>query len=127
MNNALCIWFKNIQYNIMYALQSDEKFNRKEFKRRFGHYPDLKNPKTFVEKLLYLKQHYYNPLQNVCADKFMVSQYVKMCGYEDILKTTYQVCSTPDEIDISKINSGHIGVSSSNANGGYIYSIKLEV
>ena len=31
------------------------------------------------------------------------------------------------EIDISKINSGHIGVSSSNANGGYIYSIKLEV
>lgn len=103
MNKILRIWLKNLQCNIMYALESDERFNRNEFKRRFGHYPNLKTPKTFVEKLLYLKQHYYNPLQNVCADKFLVSQYVQMCGYEDILKDVYQVCSDPRDIDISKL------------------------
>ncbi len=103
MNSAQRVWLKNAQYNIMYALQSDAKFNRKEFKRRFGRYPDTKQPKTFSEKLLYLKEHYSNTLQTVCADKHTVSQYVELCGYGDILKETYQICVSPDEIDMSRL------------------------
>ena len=103
MNKALHIRFKNIQIDLMYALQSDLRFNRNEFKKRFGWYPNLDEPKTFVEKLLYLKEHYRNPLQNLCSDKFTVMQYVEMCGYPDILKDIYQVCSDPDEIDLSKM------------------------
>lgn len=95
------VWLKNLRFNIMYALQSDRAFNRKEFKRRFGRYPDLETPKTFSEKLLYLKEHYCNPLQNLCADKHTVNQYVELCGHGDTLKAIYQVCSSPDEIDLS--------------------------
>ena len=103
MNKALPVLLKNIQFNIMYVLQSDAMFNRNEYKRRFGKFPNLKSPKTFSEKLTYLKEHYYNPLQNTCADKFLVCQYVKLCGFADILKDVYQVCSSPEEIDLSKM------------------------
>lgn len=103
MNTAQRVWLKNIKCNLMYLLQSDASFNRKEFKRRFGRYPNMDTPKTFSEKLLYLKQHYSNMLQNTCADKYTVCQYVELCGYGDILKEIYQVCSSPDEIDISRL------------------------
>ena len=103
MNNILYTQLKNLQINIKYLLQNDARFNRNEFKRRFGRYPDLFEPKTFSEKLLYLKQHYFNPLQNMCSDKFTVNQYVELCGYSDILKETYQVCSKPEEIDVSNM------------------------
>ncbi len=103
MDKVLKLRLKNLQYDISYLLQDDAKFNRREFKRRFGRYPNLTTPETFVEKLLYLKQHYNNMLQNVCTDKFTVCQYVEMCGYSDILKEVYQVCSDPDQIDISKL------------------------
>lgn len=103
MNNARYIQLKNLQIDIKYLLQSDAKFNRNEFKRRFHRYPNLSEPKTFSEKLLYLKQHYINPLQNLCSDKFTVNQYVELCGYADILKDTYQVCTRPEDIDLSKL------------------------
>ena len=68
---------------------------------RFGRSPDMKEPKTFAEKLLFLKQHYVNSLQTVCADKLTVCQYVKQCGYPDILKDTYWVGDSPEKIDVS--------------------------
>lgn len=61
---------------------------------------DLKNPKTFSEKLLWLKLYDYNnnPLVAQCADKFRVREYVKKCGYEDILNELIGVYSSVDEI-----------------------------
>ncbi len=48
---------------------------------------NLKSPQTFNEKLLWLKLKKYNhdPLVIKCADKYRVREYVKECGYEDIL------------------------------------------
>lgn len=53
------------------------------FKRKLN----LKKPETFNEKLLWLKLKKYNhdPLVIQCADKYRVRDYVKNCGYEDIL------------------------------------------
>ena len=48
---------------------------------------NLKNPETLNEKLLWLKLKRYNHDQLVvqCADKYRVRDYVRSCGYEDIL------------------------------------------
>lgn len=56
---------------------------RSVFKRPLN----LKNPQTFNEKLLWLKLRKYNkdPLVIQCADKFLVRDYVKKCGCEEIL------------------------------------------
>ena len=99
MNEALRIFAKNAISDIRYLFISDYSFNIKKYREVFGENPDFKEPKTFAEKLLYLKMYYYNPLQNVCADKYTVMDYVRICGYPEILKEVYQVCYSPSEID----------------------------
>lgn len=66
---------------------------------------DLKNPKTFNEKLLWLKLNNYNknPLVIQCADKYAVRQYVENCGYSNILNDLYGVYDSVNDIDWSKL------------------------
>lgn len=62
---------------------------------------DLKNPKEFNEKLMYLKLNDYKNNQLVidCADKFKVRDYVKKCGLENILNELYFSYNSPEEIN----------------------------
>jgi len=46
---------------------------------------NLDNPRTYNEKINWLKLYYRNDLMPICADKYLVRQYIKDCGYEDIL------------------------------------------
>lgn len=94
---------QNIQAALRYIFVSDAKFNRKTFQSKLGYKPDFQNPQTFAEKLQYLKMHYRNLLQNVCSDKFTVCDYVKQCGYPEILKEIYQVCDSPKDIDLARM------------------------
>lgn len=49
--------------------------------------PNLKNPKTLDEKLMWLKLNYYanNPIVKQCADKYEVRQYLSKKGYDYLL------------------------------------------
>jgi hypothetical protein len=40
------------------------------------YFPDFKNPKTFNEKINWLKYNYYNPTENLCCDKFSAKEYI---------------------------------------------------
>lgn len=73
----------------------------KVFKKKIN----LENPKTFSEKLLWLKLNIYSkdPLVFICADKFKVREYVKECGCENILNELYNVYDTVDEINIANL------------------------
>jgi hypothetical protein len=55
----------------------DATFSRLQYFRRHLRWPDLKNPRTFNEKILWLKIHHRNPLLRVCADKFTVRDFVR--------------------------------------------------
>lgn len=46
---------------------------------------NLDNPRKYNEKINWLKLYYRNDLMPICADKYLVRQYIKDCGYEDIL------------------------------------------
>lgn len=59
---------------------------------------NIKNPNTFNEKLMWLKLNWQHPLVAKCADKYEVREYVKECGYENILTELYGVYENPDEI-----------------------------
>lgn len=43
---------------------------------------NLSNPRTYNEKLWWLKYHYRNPLQKVCSDKYMVREYLCDLGVD---------------------------------------------
>lgn len=81
----------NVVEKIRYQTKSDRQYNIALFKKSKGKEPDLSSPKTFSEKLLYLKMYYRNPLMTLCSDKYYVREYVKACGYESILKKVYYV------------------------------------
>jgi hypothetical protein len=48
----------------------------REFEAVFGHAPDLDNPRTFNEKMQFLKMQSRTPLHRICADKIAVRDYV---------------------------------------------------
>ncbi|KRL04561.1 ATP-grasp fold amidoligase family protein [Liquorilactobacillus oeni] len=66
---------------------------------------DLKNPKTFNEKICWLKLYDYpnNQLVIDCTDKVKVRDYVRKKGLDNILNEVYQVCDSPEEIDFEKL------------------------
>ena len=66
---------------------------------------DLKNPKTFNEKLMWLKLNTYekDKLITKCADKYKVREYVENCGCGEILNELIGVYDNVEEIDFEKL------------------------
>lgn len=89
--------------HIKYSLVSDKLFHKLRYKKAFNKPLNLNEPKTFSEKLIYLKLRYTNQLENLCADKFEVCQYVTQCGYPEILKKIYKVYNDPNDIDFDSL------------------------
>ena len=46
---------------------------------------NLDTPRTFDEKLWWLKLNNRDPLLTICSDKYAVRQYVADCGFSEIL------------------------------------------
>lgn len=67
--------------------------------------PNLKKPKTFDEKITWLKLYDYphNELVSICSDKYRVREYVEKCGFPDILNDLLGVWDSPSEIDFSEL------------------------
>lgn len=64
---------------------------------------DLMSPKTFNEKLNWLKLYYHNPLLHTLVDKYEVKKYVaERIGEKHIVKTL-GIYDTVEEIDLNKL------------------------
>jgi len=61
---------------LRYTIWPDRWIIRRKFKHLVGYTPDLDHPKSFQEKLQWLKLHDRNPLYHQCADKLRVRQFV---------------------------------------------------
>ena len=59
------------------------------FYLKHGYRLNLNEPKTYNEKLNWMKLYYRNELMPICADKYTVRQYVKDCGCGEILNELY--------------------------------------
>lgn len=68
-----------------------------------GYYPDIKEPKTFSEKVLWLKLYYRDERITICSDKYKGKQYIDSIigpGYTvPVLKKYDNVC----DIDLSEL------------------------
>ncbi|MDW7650634.1 MAG: ATP-grasp fold amidoligase family protein [Bacillota bacterium] len=66
---------------------------------------DLNNPKTFNEKLQWLKLYYFpnNPLVIQCTDKHLVRQYIKQKGLEKYLTNLFGVWEDARDIEWDKL------------------------
>ncbi len=87
----------------LYNHLSDEAFLKKKYKARFGKTLDLKNPKTFNEKLQWLKLHNRDDRFTTMVDKENVKKYVaERIGNEYVIDSL-GVWNSFDEIDFEKL------------------------
>ncbi|MEK5066209.1 ATP-grasp fold amidoligase family protein [Cytobacillus sp. FSL R5-0596] len=76
---------------------------KKLFFKRLGYHLNLDEPKTFNEKLQWLKLNWKNPLIPICVDKLTVRDYVKQKGLGHTLNELIGVYENIKEIDFNKL------------------------
>ena len=76
-------------------------------------------PRDINEKLHWLARYWQHPLIVQCADKYLVREYVKNCGFEDTLVPLLGVYNNAREIDFDMLPSKFV----LKCNHGYAYNI----
>jgi len=76
---------------------------KKSFESCFGYNLDLKNPKTFAEKMMWLRIYDNTLLKSNCADKYKVREYVKDKIGEEYLIPIYGVYDNFDDINFNNL------------------------
>ncbi|MCM1325846.1 MAG: glycosyl transferase [Bacteroidales bacterium] len=113
---------------------SDEEYLRLKFKNFFGYELDLDNPKTYCEKIQWLKLYNRNPKYTMMVDKYEVKKYVSdLIGAEHVIPLVGAgIYNSYDEIDFAQLpdqfvlkcthNSGGFAVCKNKAD----FNIKAE-
>ena len=86
-----------------YNNMPDKEYLERKFECCMGKTLDLDNPKTFNEKLQWLKLHDRNPEYTVMVDKYRVRDYIREKLGEEYLIPLVGVWDNPDEIDFHSL------------------------
>ena len=98
----------------------DEEFLRKQFHIRMGYDLDLEHPKTFNEKLQWLKLHDRRPEYTMMVDKYAVKDYVaEKIGAQYVIPTL-GVWEHFDEIDFGTLPEQFVLKCTHDSGGGTI-------
>ena len=84
-------------------MMSDETFIKLKFKDRMGYKLDLNNPRTFNEKLQWLKLHDRNPIYTTMVDKYEAKKYVASIIGEKYIIPTLGVWDKFNDIDFDEL------------------------
>ena len=68
-----------------------------------GYFLDWNNPKTYDEKMTWTLAYCFGKKEAVFADKYRVREYVKKCGYSDLLPKVYNVWDNAEEISADNL------------------------
>lgn len=99
-------FLKNPKARIIRALNahaswfSDKSFVKLKYRLEMGKRLNLKNPKTFCEKLQWLKLYNHKPEYTAMVDKNLAKEYVANLIGEQYIIPTIAIWQNPDEIDI---------------------------
>lgn len=98
---------QKLEFNLVTQLSpiSPTFVSKHRYKRTFGKALNLDNPKTFNEKLMWLKLNRYakDPLVSQCSDKYAVRDYVEQCGLGDILNGLIGAWDRAEDIEWEKL------------------------
>lgn len=86
-----------------YRSMGDRKWLEKWFEYGIGYKPDFDNPKTFNEKLNWLKLYDHNPLYHTLVDKYEVKSHVAMKVGAEYVVPCYGVWDSFEEIDFDSL------------------------
>jgi len=88
--------------NLLYKISPKLDF-KIIYKLKTGYTLDLDNPVAYTEKLNWIKLYEKNMLMTKCCDKFLVRDYVKACGCEEMLNELYWEGFNPEDIPFNDL------------------------
>ncbi|BAL84387.1 hypothetical protein SELR_26790 [Selenomonas ruminantium subsp. lactilytica TAM6421] len=94
--------YSDMHYAAMHVVP-EEWYLKRRFKKRVGYPLNLDNPRTFNEKLQWLKLHDRNPLYTKMVDKYEAKKYVAELIGEEYIIPTLGVWDHFDEIDFDEL------------------------
>lgn len=95
--------FKASIVKLFSPLLSDKQYLSLMFRYRMGYKLDWERPKTFSEKLQWLKMYDRNPLYTKLVDKYEVKGYVSQLIGDDHVAKTLGVWNSPEDVDFSSL------------------------
>lgn len=107
-SNSLALYIIESSKRRRYARYA-EQYSDREFveilyqKANEGRLPNLNEPKTFTEKLQWLKLYYREPKIPICSDKVEVKKYLEEKGYAHLLIPTLAIYDSVDELCIDEL------------------------
>ena len=102
-----------------YDSLSDEEFLKKVFPKYMGYPLDLENPKTFSEKLQWLKVNYRNPIQTVMVDKHEAKHFIAERVGSQYIIPTLAVWDSVEDIDFDALPNQFV-LKSTHDSGGIV-------
>ena len=93
---------KQLMYKVA-SLIPDKVFLSLKYRKNFGRFPDWKNPKTFNEKLQWLKLYNRRPEYTIMVDKVKAKDYVAGIIGEEHIIPTLGVWDDPEDIDFDSL------------------------
>ena len=93
----------NYRYPYFLKWMSDEQCIKFWYRIIFGKELDLASPKTFNEKLQWLKLYDRKPIYTTLVDKYAVKEYVASVIGEEYVVPTYGVWDSFDDIDFDSL------------------------
>lgn len=115
----LFVFIRNIIIHCM-SIMPDRAYAKWFYKTYTHKKLNLDNPSLFNEKLWWLKIHNRDPLLTKCSDKHLAREYVKECGFSDILIPQQGVYKMASEIDFTKFSVPVI-LKPNNGSGGHVF------
>ena len=100
-NKEIC--FSYLSKLGLFDKMPDERYLKLKYKNVFGRDLDLENPKTFNEKLQWLKLYNRKPEYTMMVDKYKVREYIAQTLREEYLIPLLGVWDDPDEIDFDAL------------------------
>ena len=106
---------KNAQTNIL----PDPIYLKKLYKAKMGKDLDLNHPRSFNEKLQWMKLYDRNPLYTTLADKYTAKKYIASIIGDKYIIPTIAVFDNPEEIDFSTLPNQFV-LKTTHDSGGVI-------
>ncbi len=103
-----------LEIKFLYFLKMHEKIN-------------LECPRTYNEKLNWLKLYYRNDLMPKCADKYLARDYIEEKGYGKYLPNLYWHGEKPEEIPFDTLPDSFVIKSTSGSGNNIIVHNKAEL
>lgn len=106
---------------------TDIAYVKSTYKKRFGREIDLKDPKTYTEKLQWLKLFYRNDKMPVVTDKYDVHQYLTDLGYKDLLNDVIGVYSNANDINFDALPDAFVAKTTHGCSSNLICKNKKDL